>query len=607
MNDLELLQRFEPVVRYTHGELFYPCAIDGYLTRCHLWMADADRKMTLLAKPGELTPETLAQFNAVPLGYRLYLQFVSRPLSAVNYQRWLRRPERPILANPSRLQRIGLPTRILDGLFDIALLLRGRVPGGTTAAAQVLYKRIWTRDERRVYYGRVLRMGGYVVLHYLFFFSMNDWRSSFHGVNDHESDWEQIFIYLIDKNVAGESGDSNYSPQWVAFASHDFSGDDLRRRWDDPEVEKIAETHPVIYAGAGSHASYFTRGEYLMQVEPKALVPIRAVGAALDRFWATTLRQGTAINLESAIRALQSIPFVDYARGDGLAVGPEQQEPWTPIVISDADGWVDGYRGLWGLDTWDPLGGERAPSGPKYNRDGSVRLSWRAPLAWVGLDKVYPPQETMAALTQMLDAFAGEQSEVGRQIEAQREVVRRLALEVESLRITQFLSALLAQRERDLAAAITKLNELSARLNDLMETHEAGSMQLARLQAGDLGSPRAHIHHAHEPLPPIAASSPFVRFWAAMSGGMILLLILGVTYLRPPAWPLWLLVSMFSFGAVDATARGRQTAFLLRLTMLLAILTSMILLYRFWLPALVLGMAVIVVIMIRDNLREVQH
>ncbi len=122
-------------MRYTKGELFFPCAVDHYLARCHLWLADAERKTTLLAKPGDLTPDSLGQFRDIPRDHRLYLQFVPEPMSAIQYQRWLRHPSRPVLPMPSRLQRIGLITRILDGLFDLALLLRGRVPGGTAAAA----------------------------------------------------------------------------------------------------------------------------------------------------------------------------------------------------------------------------------------------------------------------------------------------------------------------------------------------------------------------------------------------------------------------------------------------------------------------------------------
>src|SRR5262249_48934513 len=143
---------------------------------------------------------TLAGFRTVPLDHRLYLQFVDHPLRAMEYQRWFSQPDRPRFRHPNRLYRVSLLTRILDTLFDISLLLRGRVPGGTSAAAQVQYAGMNTEERQPVYYGRVIRDGGYIALHYIFFFVMNDWRSSFHGVNDHESDWEQIFIYLTEEN-----------------------------------------------------------------------------------------------------------------------------------------------------------------------------------------------------------------------------------------------------------------------------------------------------------------------------------------------------------------------------------------------------------------------
>ncbi len=49
------------------------------------------------------------------------------------------------------------------------------------------------------------------------------------------------------------------------------------------------------------------------------------------------------------------IPFVDYARGDGVAIGPGQERGWTPVLIGDDTPWVRDYRGLWGLDTQRPL------------------------------------------------------------------------------------------------------------------------------------------------------------------------------------------------------------------------------------------------------------
>ncbi len=599
MTDLELLDLYEPVVRYTNGEMFFPCAVDGYLRQCRLWMADPERRTTLLAQPGELTTDMLATYRTVPQDHRLFLQFVDAPLNAIEYQRWLQQPERPRLPYPNRLQRVGLLTRVFDGMFSLALLVRGRVPGGTAAAAAVKYAGMQSADGRRTYYGRVIRDGGYLILHYLFLYPMNDWRSSFHGVNDHESDWEQVFVYLSDE------GDAPPQPRWVAFASHDFSGDDLRRRWDDPEVEKAGETHPVIYAGAGSHASYFSQGEYLMGAEPKALVMLAGFGGAIDRLWTKSLRQGTPLNLESGIRGLLTIPFVDYARGDGRHIGPGTPEPWAAVLISGADGWVDGYRGLWGLDTWDPVGGERAPSGPKYNRDGSVRLSWRDPLAWAGLDKVLPPRESAAAMVELLADLQTQQDQLAGEIDASRTELRKLALEVDALRATEYLSDVLRQREADLAQAEKQLHTLSERANSLQESQKAGREHLARLHAGDFGSPRAHVSHANKPQPLAAPLSSFAYLWAAASGGLLLLLVAALVYLQPPHWPVWLAGIAVLFGTFDAAVRRRLASFLIHLTVVLALVTSGLLLYRFWLLALILGFAALAVIMVRDNVREV--
>ncbi len=599
MNDLDLLRQYEPVVRYTRGEMFFPTAIDGYLHAANLWVADDQRRMQQLTAPGELTPERLATFRDVPLGHRYYLRYVDEPLQAVAYQQWSARPDRERLPAPNRLQRVGLVTRILDGIFDLSLVLRGRVPGGTAAAAQQKYTSMLERDPRRVYYGRMVREGGYIVLHYIFFYVMNDFRSTFHGVNDHESDWEQVFVYLTDE------GDRAPVPRWVAYASHDFSGDDLRRRWDDPEIEKVDGTHPIIYAGAGSHASYFTGGEYLMQVEPAILAPLRGIAKALDRLWTNTLRQSGQLNLDEGLHNLLSIPFVDYARGDGRVIGPGQAETWTPILISDADGWVDGYRGLWGLDTWDPLGGERAPSGPKYNRDGTVRDSWSDPLGWAGLDKVLPPREAIVATEKMLATLRSEQVELTAQIEQQRGVVRSLDLEVTALQQTAYLDDLLKRRQKDLEAEMAKLSALNSRAGDASETLEAGTTQLERLRIGDFGDARAHIKRAHAPQPPIDRHGRFALWWAAVSGGLLLLVIVGLIYFRPPTWPIWLVGVVAAFGAVEASTRGRIRGYLYGVTIALVIFNAGILLYQFWFQALVLGLVGLVVLMIRDNLREV--
>ena len=33
MNDLDLLRQYEPIVKFTYGEHFFPTAVDGYVRR----------------------------------------------------------------------------------------------------------------------------------------------------------------------------------------------------------------------------------------------------------------------------------------------------------------------------------------------------------------------------------------------------------------------------------------------------------------------------------------------------------------------------------------------------------------------------------------------
>jgi hypothetical protein len=599
MSDLDLLQTYEPVVRYTQGEMYFPTAVDGFVARCSLWTRGKNDAPRQLVPAGELTLARLAEYSEVPLAHSLYLRFVDQPLRAADYQRWRRRPERVPFRAGGRLARVPLLSRIADTLFDLSFLVRGAVPGGTDAAAEVRYRALCKEDDRRVYYGRVLREGGWIILHYLFFYAMNDWRSGFYGVNDHESDWEQIFIYL----AVDETGTP--TPRWAAYASHDFQGDDLRRRWDDPLLVKEGN-HPVIFAGAGSHASYFERGEYVMGAEPKFLTPVKNVALTVRQLWVEKLGQGESEEDEAAIRQAVTVPFIDYARGDGLVIGPGGDEAWTPIVISDEDPWVDKYRGMWGLDVADPLGGERAPAGPKYNRDGSVRQAWYDPLGWAGLDKVTPPSDTGPALEARLVGLEAERVTVDAEVESKRDALRTLALDVEALRATDYFSGMHERKAREMERAEHELLALQARQTEIAETRVAVASYLRRVQRGDWGNPQAHIRHAHHPDPDPPPRSRIADLWAAFSAALALVAFILLFVLRPTYWWAWALATVVVFGVVEAATRGRLSNYLLSVVVVLAVVTTAILLWEYWELALVLLLIAVVVFIVRDNLRELR-
>jgi len=234
-SELEILRAFEPVVRYTHGERFFPTDVERYVGSSSLWIYHPDERDEEMIPEGSLTLDELVAPREAAFGTLFYLRFVgplginasARALGDV--RKLAKEQDSRFHAGVGRLARGGLLPRLGDGLFSLSLLLRGTVPGATAAAAVLKYAAMQEQDEPYVYHGRVVRHGGWTICQYWFFFAYNDWRSGFHGVNDHESDWEMISVYLYEDR-------SQLVPEWVAYASHDFHGADLRRRWTTDRI-----------------------------------------------------------------------------------------------------------------------------------------------------------------------------------------------------------------------------------------------------------------------------------------------------------------------------------------------------------------------------------
>jgi hypothetical protein len=599
MTDLDLLRAHEPIVRFTAGEHFFPMAVDAYVAACDLLGGRPGGPTRVIIPTGELSLERLATDRPGP-GEERYLRFVPEPMDALAMTRWNRRPGRPVFRSTGRLARVGLFARLVDAGFNASLLVRGSVPGGTAAAASQRYEAIRTKDPRIVYHGRVVRRDGWIVLHYLFFSCMNDWRSSFFGANDHEADLEQAFVVLEDVPVGGPI------PRWFGCAAHDYVGDDLRRRWDDPTLT-IVDDHPVIFAGAGSHASYMEAGEYVTAVPLPALRPIRTGLEGLRRVWRDVLRQDDPGDLGLRFESALSIPFIDYARGDGLAVGPGGDFAWTPILVADDTPWIDRYRGLWGLDTRDRFAGERAPAGPKYTRSGTVRQSWHDPLGFLGLDKVAPPGRQPLILRERLARLETERATAASEAELRAQELRRLsaatpARSAELVRATGPTAA-----EQAIATAEEELRAARARDATLAQAQRETREALAKVEAGDLGDPRAHLRHAHGPQPPSErAYGRVVEFWSAISAGVMVIVLVSTLYLGLLSPIAAVIVAIGGYVAIEAAVRRRLVELALRITLVLAVIGAIYLVVQYLPLVIVAAVAGVALLAIIDNIRELR-
>jgi hypothetical protein len=114
-------------------------------------------------------------------------------------------------------------------------------------------------EFRNVAYGRAIDTPKGTWLQYWFFYFLNDYQLSW-GFGVHEGDWEMVQFRL---------GTDGREPEIAVYAQHSFSEvrpwSDVRRLADEKaaagiEPESGDRDRPLVYAGRGSHASYFTPG-----------------------------------------------------------------------------------------------------------------------------------------------------------------------------------------------------------------------------------------------------------------------------------------------------------------------------------------------------------
>lgn len=604
--DLELLRRFEPVLRFTRGEKFFPIDADSYVKESSLWVQHPDQPAERLVPEEDLDLEYLGQCHTPGFGATYFLQFIE-PLNLADLAAYLVRetlrkkdPQNVFRSGRGRLSRVGYTSRLLDSLFSLSLLARGRLPGDRAIAAAATYDRMLANNGTYHYHGRVIRQSGWVVLQYWFFYVYNNWRSGYYGANDHEADWEMVNLYLYED-------DGSIHPEWAAYASHDFSGDDLRRRWDDPELEKMGD-HPVVYVGSGSHASYFARGEYLTEVEIPFLSPFARLLEAGQKMIRKWLRRtiGEEVELHNKPLSVFRIPFVDYARGDGFSIGEGGQAGWGNLVPLDPlPAWAENYRGLWGYYARDPLAGENAPAGVCYNRDGSMRRAWYDPVGWAGLDKVPPPPDRLSLVMQRKSEILADCQVLSHQIAQKQHQLYDLGIELNAMRdLPHLKNAFQDQIDRmdDLSSEIQQLRDQRTQNESLVEVL-ADYEEFIKL--GKRSPPRAHLKRPPQPEKESDLRLGWLaEVWSAVSIGIMLIAFLALAIFARHYLFAGLAAILGLVVLIEAGFRRRLSNLLNTVAIVLAVVSFLVLVYQYYWIIIVGLVSIASLYMIWQNLRE---
>lgn len=303
----------------------------------------------------------------------------------------------------------------------------------------------------------------------------------------------------------------------------------------------------MVFAGLGSHSGAYLAGEYLTTHDIPAFAGLLGFTRRISRI----LLPWTADNEHSGL----SIPYIDYARGDGVAIGPRQARTWEPVVIDENTPWVVHYRGLWGNDTRDPLGGERGPAGPRYERSATVRASWGDPVGWAGLRKV-PSDAVVAA-----DAVQTRLAQLGTGVEG-------VDAQIEKRQTA--LRAAVAGGEQVSATDEAELASLAAQRIALRDHQLLLAERLDR--PASVAGPHDHLRHRRVPLPTETRGRRRVlAVWSAVSTSVVLVVFMII--LVSPGWEVDAIAveTVIVFFALEALARKQLFRFAVLIVAILVV------------------------------------
>lgn len=187
-------------------------------------------------------------------------------------------------------------------------------------------------------YARVKEGAGETVVQYWLFYYLNDWR------NIHEGDWELVQLHF----PGGTAEQLLAAGTWPKFAAYSQHQAGQRMAWTDMLVKGLVQdTHPSVYVARGSHANYFTPGQY----------------------WS-------------------GLDFDDTGLDSWRIIEHEQLEVvLLPETADEGLEWLD-FQGYWGeylgfsISVLGLSFGQRGPFGPQWGEDGSLGHKWTHPEAW---------------------------------------------------------------------------------------------------------------------------------------------------------------------------------------------------------------------------------
>jgi hypothetical protein len=132
------------------------------------------------------------------------------------------------------------------------------------------------------------------------------------------------------------------------------------------------------------------------------------------------------------------------------------------------------------------------------------------------------------------------------------------------------------------------------------------SAHLERIRQGDMGDPQAHLRNKQIPQPQPLPFAKALDLWAAISGTLLVSIIIILLALRPSLWLLWLPLAILIFGMIEAGLQNRLSNYILKATVVLATIGAVVLFITYWSVVVVSVPLVIFFYSLLSNLAELR-
>jgi hypothetical protein len=167
------------------------------------------------------------------------------------------------------------------------------------------------------------------------------------------------------------------------------------------------------------------------------------------------------------------------------------------------------------------------------------------------------------------------------------------------------VAAYAAGRAAELRADEARLATLRARSAELRAAMVGTEGYLARYDEGYRGDPRAHLAHAAHPEPPtVTRRRVFAETWAALSVGVLVLALALILWFHIlPVGPTIALL-VIGYLAIESFAQRGMETLLLRITVLLAAVSAVLLGWTYLRELVLLGLGALGLFILLENARE---